>query len=198
MEFEKGSDEHIAFLETREAAAVKAATDAATEAKARADAAEKRAKELPARIKARKAYVEVFAKARDAVQARGARWDAPLPSEDPEAADAPNVIKDALALLAPDFKPTKDDPAFLEGALMAFVHALKAEAVDEVADDEMYDAEPLMPGDTAPGVNPGEPGRQDGRRQRVDDGEPDAYAARSRMLHATENAWRRGAEKKAS
>lgn len=183
-EYEKGSDEHVAAIEA------KAAKQLADE-KARADAAEKRAQELPRRIEARRALRGLLGQARDLVAARGGRFDAPMPGENPDELEAPDVIKTALAQLMPDFKPPKDDPLFLEGALMMAVHVNKAAPVAD--EDEMLDAEEAEP---LPGAPPEEPGRQDGRRRSTrEDSEPDPFAARQRMMQSTENAWRRGAGK---
>lgn len=186
-EYDKGSDEHLAALDAKAAKAV-------ADEKERADAAEQRAKDLPKRIAARRVFRGMLEQAKDAILARGGRFDAALPSENPDEPEAPDVIRATLAQLVPDFKPAKDDTLFLEGALMAFVHALKSEAGEEPLEDDNYDAGSAMPGDTGPGVMPAEPGRQDRRGARAD-AEPDAFTARMRMMQSTENAWRRGAGK---
>jgi len=192
-EFEKGSDEHLAYVTDAANARAKAAEDkAAAEVKAakeRADAIEKAAKELPGRIARRKRFCEDIAIVRSAIETAGGRCDAPPPSEEPgDGKDEPGVIAAVLAELMPDFDTAGKDPVWLEGALMMLVHELKASAGPDTdaADDvgELDAGRTVDPGDAPMGPTAPPPARTDSRPRRT----VDAY---TRNLETTENLWKR-------
>lgn len=183
-EVEKGSDEHIAWVEAQAKARIDAQEKALAQEKARADAAERAAKELPAKLAKRQAFRALISDAKGFALRHGARWDAAEPPAEGEG-DEGGFILGALKALAPDFNLGTAQTAE-EGALMMLISLMKKEESAE------GDGQPVVgdnmaadPGNANPPPPPAEAGRADAR-------DLAGLSPRERLIRRTERAYLNG------
>lgn len=193
IDYEIGTDSHIAAVD-KALAAAKAAAETATgerdKAVARADAAE--AKATPraiAKAAAKRADLLAYARTQTKLGPKYRKDEGEDPAVEP--ADNAQIMRDLIAQMAPDLDVSGMDPAVLEGVLRGLMYAQKGPpALPEATADAEDDPEAENEDKKLPALDSVTSARPASRTDKADPGPRTEAAALAKMRERHANAWR--------